>query len=79
MSTAWVREGNPPFGIEELAYVAEAGAKVGEFADYLEFVLVVRQVGANPSVGREVERIAGARSRLRGWPLPFGKLRRGAG
>ena len=30
--------------IEELADVAEAGAKVGGFADYLEFVLVVGQM-----------------------------------
>ena len=36
--------GLPPLGIEELAYVAEAGAKVGEFADYLQFVLVVGQL-----------------------------------
>ena len=43
MKVAWVREVNP-LGIEALANVAEAGAKAGEFADYVEFVLVVGQV-----------------------------------
>ena len=49
--------------IEELADVAEAGAKVGEFANYREFVLVVRQMERTRRLVGKFERIAGVRSK----------------